>query len=60
LLKEEQKRLVQAVQAFDPARLDEHATRAHTFSDLLWGIVMHDLYHVGEINVLKRLYELSG
>jgi hypothetical protein len=60
LLRTEQQRLVEAVARFDPARLDEQATQENTFVDLLWGIVMHDLYHVGEIQVLKRLYELQS
>ncbi len=60
LLRTEQQRLVEAVTRFDPARLDEHATQEHTFADLLWGIVMHDLVHVGEMQVLKRLYELQS
>ena len=59
LLKQEHERLADAVRRFDPARLDEHATQEHTFSDLLWGIVMHDLYHVGEMQVLKKLVELE-
>ena len=59
LLKNEQQLLVQAMHAFDASRLDEHATQEHTFSDLLCGIVMHDMYHVGELNVLKRVYQLS-
>ena len=59
LLKQEHARLAEAVRLFDPARLDEQATQEHSFIDLLWGIVMHDLYHVGEMQVLKKLYELE-
>lgn len=58
LLRNEHKLLVEAVKAFDPARLDEPATPASRYIDLLWGVVMHDMYHVGEIQVLKRLYKL--
>ncbi len=59
LLKKEHLLLVEAVKAFDPARLDEQATPASRYIDLLWGIVMHDLYHVGEMQVIKRLYLLQ-
>jgi uncharacterized damage-inducible protein DinB len=59
LLKKENQLLVEAVKNFDPARLEEQATPASRYSDLLWGIVMHDLYHVGEMQVLKRLYLLQ-
>jgi uncharacterized damage-inducible protein DinB len=59
LLKNEQQQLVLAIRSFDADRLDEHTTQDHTISDLLWGIVMHDMYHVGELNVLKRVYQLT-
>jgi len=59
LLKNEHRLLVNAVMGFDPARLDEQATQSTRYIDLLWGIVMHDMYHVGEMQVLKRLYKLQ-
>ncbi len=60
LLRSEHQRLVEAVLRSDAARLDENATQEYTFEDLLWGIVMHDMYHTGEMQVLKRLYELHS
>ncbi len=59
LLRSEHVRLVEAVRAFDPRRLDEGATGSgnYRFVDLLFGIVSHDLYHVGQIQLLKRLYQ---
>ncbi len=59
LLRSEHVRLVEAVRAFDPRRLDEGATGSgnYRFVDLLFGIVSHDLYHVGQIQVLKRMYQ---
>jgi uncharacterized damage-inducible protein DinB len=60
LLRTEHQRLAEAAARFEPARLDEQATQENTFIDLLWGIVMHDLVHVGEMQVLKRLYELQS
>ncbi len=58
LLREEQQKLVTAVRAFDPKRLDDTAPGqgAYRYVDLLHGIVMHDIYHVGQIQVLKRLH----
>jgi hypothetical protein len=58
LLRSEHVKLVEAVQGFDVARLDEPTpgSGSYRFVDLLFGIVGHDLYHVGQIQVLKRLY----
>jgi hypothetical protein len=60
IFKDEHQRLVTAVEQFDPGRLDEQATQQWTYVDLLWGIVMHDMLHVGELQVLKRLYQLQA
>ncbi len=59
LLRSQHMRLVEAVRAFEPRRLDEAAPGSghYRFVDLLFGIVSHDLYHVGQIQVLKRMYE---
>jgi uncharacterized damage-inducible protein DinB len=59
LLRSEHARLVEAVRAFDPRRLDEAVPGSgnYRFVDLLFGIVSHDVYHVGQIQVLKRLYQ---
>ncbi len=62
LLRTEQQKLIAAVRAFDPARLDEVAPgkKAYRFADLLHGIVMHDTYHAGQIQLMKRLYRARG
>ena len=62
LLRTEHVRLVEAVQAFDPRRLDEAVPGSghFRFVDLLLGAVSHDLYHVGQIQVLKRLHQSWG
>jgi hypothetical protein len=59
LLRSEHNQLVEAVRAFDPMRLDEPTGDRENFRfvDLLFGIASHDLYHVGQIQVLKRIYE---
>ncbi len=58
LLRGERTRLLEAVREFDSRRLDERVpgSRKWTFADLLYGVVMHDTYHVGQIQMLKRLY----
>jgi uncharacterized damage-inducible protein DinB len=58
LLRSEHAQLAEAVRAFDPRRLNESAPGSgnYRFVDLLFGVVSHDLYHVGQIQVLKRLY----
>jgi uncharacterized damage-inducible protein DinB len=58
LLKSEHERLLVEIHAFDPARFDVPAPGkdAWTFGELLFGIVTHDVYHVGQIQLMKRLY----
>jgi len=58
LLRSEHELLVEAVRAFDPRRLDAAApgSGSYRFVDLMFGAVGHDLYHVGQIQLLKRLY----
>jgi len=57
LLRTEHARLVAAIRSFDPRRLDDPAPGSgnYRFVDLMFGIVSHDLYHVGQIQLLKRL-----
>lgn len=54
-LKDWHARLREKVAAFDPGRLDARAGNPWTFRDLITGIAAHDLYHVGQIQLLKRL-----
>lgn len=56
LLRNEHRKLVEVVGEFDPGRLDEAGTRAYRYADLVYGIAMHDTYHVGQIQLMKRLY----
>lgn len=56
LLRDEHTKLVEVVGAFDPKRLDETGTKTYRFVDLIYGIVMHDTHHVGQIQLMKRLY----
>lgn len=48
--------LIEALAGFDPARLDQTAGESSTtFADLITGILLHDTYHAGQIQLLKRL-----
>lgn len=60
LLRETQAWLVAAVRDFDPARLDEDPEGSHgdySYADLLMGIALHDVHHVAQIQLLKRLHD---
>ena len=58
LLKTEHDLLVESIDGFDPRTLDRIAdnSKSYRFVDLMFGIVTHDVYHVGQIQILKRLY----
>jgi uncharacterized damage-inducible protein DinB len=61
LLRDEHDRLVSALKDFDSSRLDETAgDTATTYADLITGIVLHDTYHVGQIQLMKRLARSHG
>ncbi len=56
LLTAEHRTLRAAVAATDPARLDTALTPRRTrVVDLIQGIAAHDLYHAGQVQLLKRL-----
>lgn len=57
LFRSEHEAFSAAVRGLDPGRLDEPARGgAYSCAELVHGIVMHDTYHVGQIQLLKRLY----
>ena len=62
LVRDWHERLVEAVEAFDPSRLDEIAGgRGKTsYADLITGILLHDTYHAGQIQLMKRLATSEG
>ena len=51
------KSLVEAIADFPEKRLDEVAgdKGKTTYADLITGIVLHDTYHIGQIQLMKRL-----
>jgi len=56
LLEEQHRGLRAAVAAFSPAQLQKRAKpRGWTYFQSIVGIASHDLYHAGQIQLLKRL-----
>jgi uncharacterized damage-inducible protein DinB len=54
-LREAHAALVAAVRAFPESKLDDLAPgRDHSYYVLLQGMVQHDLYHAGQIAILKK------
>ena len=61
LLREFHDKLLAAVKQFKPARLGERpAGSKFAFRDLIVGVAAHDLYHAGQIQLLKRLRQTSS
>ena len=57
LLAGEHRLLLAAIEEFPGARLEKPSGRKRwTWGDLLMGIAMHDAYHAGQIQLLKRLW----
>jgi DinB superfamily len=58
VLREEHERLVEAVRGVHPGRLGRRpqGSTRWTYGELLVGIAMHDAYHTGQIQLLKRLW----
>ena len=53
-------RLLEAVGALDPQRLDERPGRSeHTYEGQILGVACHDVYHAGQIRLLRRLQAQS-
>jgi hypothetical protein len=58
LLREWHRQLLEAAAQLNPARLDERAgSGAFTVSELISGAAAHDLYHAGQIRLLRRMHE---
>ncbi len=64
LLDEEHRKLLEAVHSLDPSRLDETSDagngNVYRLIDRLHGIVQHDVYHTGQIEILKRLHAAAS
>ena len=58
LLETEHRRLREAVAAFPPARLnDPSPKKKYRCVDIITGVAMHDVYHAGQIQLIRRLLE---
>ena len=62
LVRETHESLAEAVASFDPSRLGQIAggADATTFADLITGALLHDTYHAGQIQLMKRLARSSS
>ncbi len=50
-----QKAVLELITGFKPKNLDEQVPgRTYTFRDLIEGVLQHDLYHLGQIVLLKK------
>ncbi|HKK45856.1 MAG TPA: DinB family protein [Balneolaceae bacterium] len=58
LITEEHNKLVLTLKAFPENRLNEKINNSEkwTYAQLLTGIVVHDSYHIAQIQLMKRLY----
>jgi uncharacterized damage-inducible protein DinB len=60
LLREFHDKLLTAVTQFNPRRLGERPPGSKfAFRDLIVGVAAHDLYHAGQVQLLKRLRQTS-
>lgn len=59
LLKQEQDLLVETIAAFPALLLSRKAQKGKrwTWGELISGIAVHDAYHAGQIQILKRLFQ---
>jgi uncharacterized damage-inducible protein DinB len=55
LLDAEHRRLVEAAAALSPRDLSRKPKGTRTIANLLYGVASHDVYHTGQIQLLKRL-----
>jgi uncharacterized damage-inducible protein DinB len=62
LLGREHRLFVEAVRQFDPAKLNRRPPkkRQSTYGDMILGVLAHDVYHTGQIQLLKRLHDAAG
>ena len=56
LLDEEHRKLAEAAARLSPADLPRKPGGTRTIANLLYGVASHDVYHTGQIQLLKRLW----
>ncbi len=61
-IKNEHQKLVKCLEAFPERRLNEFISskKGTTFRQLISGIAAHDTYHIGQIQLMKRLFAELG
>lgn len=53
-----QQALITAIERFPDSRLsDQVPGRTYSFRFMLEGIIQHDVYHLGQISILKKVFE---
>lgn len=59
LLAEEHRLLLETIERFPAGSLGRHAggRKRWSYGDLIIGIAMHDAYHAGQLQLMKRLWE---
>ncbi len=62
LLALEHRLFLEALRKFDSAKLGRRPSRKRkfTYGELIIGVLAHDVYHTGQIQLLKRLRESAG
>ena len=60
LLHEQHARLVEAVETFPAERLDLREKRKWSYAEEIAGIAAHDLYHTGQLQLIKKLARSRG
>jgi uncharacterized damage-inducible protein DinB len=62
LLRDEHERLLRAARRLSPGQLGRRARgkRSWSYGELITGIALHDAYHTGQIQMLKRLWRERG
>ena len=56
LLRDHENALLETVRSLDAHRLEEELTGGYRVADQLLGVVLHDVHHIGQILVIKRLW----
>ncbi len=57
LLDEEHRKLAEAAARLSPADLSRKPKGSRTIANILAGVASHDVYHTGQIQLLKRLWK---
>jgi hypothetical protein len=57
LLENEHRELRAAVEALNPKLLDQELSSKLTYTQIIRGAAAHDLYHAGQIQLVKKVYQ---